>query len=184
MRRLRRVIGFGNIIGGVMTLYRWEGKLLVRAAYGGGLAISEACCCGVDRTCGCDTLPDTIWCTVNRTGGDFSDCPAGAFDGETFEMTKTGDPTPTWEGTTPSGYTVHLECTSTLDNGDGTYTVGFAVWACDPADEAVYSTTCTGTWSDLFLDTFAEYPFGFTINSCDCAVGATIDFLFYLSNPA
>jgi hypothetical protein len=167
-----------------MTLYRWDGKLLIRTIDGvTGLAIAEACCCDTPQDCECSSLPDTIWVVVSRTSGDFSDCAAGAFDGETAEMPQTATTPPTWEGTTPSGFTIHLECTGTTNNGDGTYTVNFSVWACDVADEADYSTTCTGSWSDPILDTNAVYPFGFTINSCGCAVGAAIDFIFYMAAP-
>jgi len=168
-----------------MSLVTWGGKLLLSPNGKLTLGPAAAACCCVSG-CGCEYLPGTIWVIVNRTGGDFSDCPAGAFDGEVAEMSLVQTaPTKIWQGTLNSGYVVSLECTGEVDNGDGTKTVNFSIWACDAADETTYSTECTidTGWDDLFLDTNAVYPFGFTINSCGCAVGATIDFLFYMTNP-
>ena len=60
-----------------MAIYLWpdpaapSGKsLLIRAAFGNGLAIDPACCC---EDCHCDLLPDTLYAkiehTVNVDGG-------------------------------------------------------------------------------------------------------------------
>jgi hypothetical protein len=50
-------------------LYRWNGKLLVRAAFGGGLATAEACCCeAVPR---CQLLTGDLICTLDAPGCEF-----------------------------------------------------------------------------------------------------------------
>ncbi len=166
-----------------MSLVLWGNALLLT---NGKLTLgppADACCC-VEGGCGCEFLPDTIWVIVNRSSGDFSDCPAGAFDGDVAELSLVGTDPKEWEGTLSGGYVVHLTCTGQVDNGELPMTVNFLVWVCDGVDEYDYTTYCTKStgWDDLFLDT-SLYPYGFRIFSCDCADGAYIELQFYLTNP-
>jgi hypothetical protein len=68
-----------------MSLYRWQGRLLRRAAFGNMLARAKKCCCTV-----CCDLPNTLIGTLTSKTGDAT----ALADSYTFTQT-TGPTAPT-----------------------------------------------------------------------------------------
>jgi hypothetical protein len=73
-----------------MTLYLWEGQLLIRGAFGGGLAIAEECCCdggggGELCDCNCDIMESQV--LVAEIVGTGVSCTFGFDEASTQEST-------------------------------------------------------------------------------------------------
>ena len=137
-----------------MTLYLWEGQLLIRGAFGGGLAIAEECCC-VEEGEGCGVFPSTIYAHTSFCGTSVitlselpdNDVPGiGGVDGQRW-----------WYGSGvfgggPGTMQIALAC-----SGDD----GGTLWVC--IDACAGSFACGGSltsgWSVL-TDLSSTSPFG------------------------
>lgn len=125
-----------------MTLYFYDDgsgggpKLLFVRRSGGRLLVakSEACCCA-RGSCGCATLPETLYARLRRSGGDWSDCGAGQWaDNQTFTLTETADGDTLCEGENARKWA------GTIDCGDE-----IAI-CCDPDDDVITETGADSTW--------------------------------------
>jgi hypothetical protein len=78
-----------------MPIYRWQEKLLRRAAFGNKLARAKMCCCG--PACGCPNLPNTLTATLRYLSSSSGNC--SALTGETVALTQVA--ATRWEGEQP-----------------------------------------------------------------------------------
>lgn len=109
-------------------LYRYQGKLLRRAAFGGKLARSSACCCVPPGTCCCDfdefggtqPTPLTLTATIHTvTGGCVGCLPA--------TVTLTFDSiAQVWEGEAAACASQNLALTLTCDEVSCKFTLSAA----------------------------------------------------------